>query len=215
MGKRKSLGVPIDSLLTPIPEKENTQELLQSERRKVIRITRDMFQASVEQDHSTVILSRARLRSIGGAFEEKVVLDRKMWKLYSWFYLGLHYEAVGNIEESKRCMKMALQLSTGGNGNDLMHILPMLHMSRRNWFDDEAIDVESTSSEQLKTRSIKSSESDLDPIITETIRSSLEKLRLAELQQALKVRGLHTSGSKDDLQARLFLSLVDDTRLRW
>ena len=69
-------------------------------------------------------------------------LDRKMWKISSWFYLGLHYDVLGDLEESKRCMKRAIQLAPNANGRDITHTLPTLHMASRDWFDDEAMDFE-------------------------------------------------------------------------
>lgn len=68
--------------LDPIPElKKNDPESLFSETRKVIRISRDLFEATVNNDQGGVILARAKLRSIGGNFEFKPRLDLKMWKL--------------------------------------------------------------------------------------------------------------------------------------
>jgi len=122
------------------------QAFLNSESRKVLKIARQLFDASIQKDHIGTILSRAKLRSISGQYnfinndEEDIfrpVLDKKMWKLNAWFYLGLHYDAVGDAEESKKCMKMALRLISSSSGAvDIVHALPMLHMTRRDWFDD-------------------------------------------------------------------------------
>lgn len=209
----------VESLLTPIPEKEHTQELLRSETRKAIRITRDLFSASVEEDHSSLILARARLRSIVGEIDSTTPrLDRKLWKLTASYFLGLHYDAVGDEEESKKCMKMALRLCpSSGNGSDIIHTLPLLHMSRRDWFDDEEFEEFEVGQSLTTTTTASKSASpihvDADPILAESIRSSLESLRYIDLQKALKLRGIKSTGPKEDLQERLFLSLMKDAGL--
>jgi tetratricopeptide (TPR) repeat protein len=206
----------IESLLPPIPENDSTVELLRSESRKAIRITRELFSASVAGDYSGLILARAKLRSIGGAFEEQPKADRKMWKINAWFYLGLHYDALGKYEESKKCMKMALQLCPSfGNGVDIVHTLPMLHMAQRDWFDDDDF-VESwtlsESTEKSKRTDPKVSDPAVtDPVVVESIKVSIAGMKLSELKDALKVRGLKTAASKEELQGRLFQSLMDDT----
>ena len=210
-------------MLAPPPENENTPELLKSEMRKVIRITRDLFEASVSHDDLRVILSRAKLRSIGGTFNDKQpMVDRKMWKLNSWYYLGLHYDALGSLEESKKCMKMALWLCpSSGNGSDIIHTLPMLHMSQRDWFDDEEVEMSVTSDDTDKHESKQQQYSPLkraqlkgvDPVLVDSIQSSLAEMRHCDLKDALRSRGLRVVGSKDELIDRLFDSLMCDTGL--
>ena len=113
------------------------------ETRKVIRIVRDLFRGSIENDPSAVALNRAKLRSITGEYGSAPTADRKKWKLSSWFYLGLHYDAVGEVDEARSCMKMALrQGQSSGNGEDIIHVLPFLHMSVRDWFDDEEFSLD-------------------------------------------------------------------------
>jgi len=110
------------------------------ETRKVLRIARDLFEASLNNDYSTVVLSRAKLRAICGVVDasRRPRPDIKMWKLSSWFFLGLHYDALGEAEESKDCMKMALLLCPSiGNAGDIIHTLPALHMTTRDWYDDD------------------------------------------------------------------------------
>ena len=92
-----------------------------TESRKVFRIAKDMFQATVNNDQIGVVLGQAKLRAICG----------------SWYYLGLHYNALGDVDESKECMKMALQLCPNRKTDDIIHSLPILHMTVRHWFDDE------------------------------------------------------------------------------
>ena len=97
------------------------------ETRKVLRFARDLFSASIEGDLIKVTLARAKLRSICGnvgrndnsSMSRIRRQDAKMWALSSWFYLGLHYDATGDIKQSKICMKMALhQTGSFGNGKD-------------------------------------------------------------------------------------------------
>jgi len=236
------------------------------ESRKVFRIVRELFAASLREDDAAVILARARLRSIGGGGGSRTttstrkrkgtVVDRKMWKLTSWFYLGLHYDAIGEYEQSKRCMKTALQLCpSSGNGSDIVHTLPLLHMSQRDWFDDDAFDdddddfsgsdnsdddsdnggdrrdeydncrADAHTPKSTGTNSgIDASSSFVsdpataatdtaDPVLAESILSSVSELRRVDLQKALRLRGLKHSGSKPVLQQRLFQSLMEDASL--
>lgn len=215
----------MSELLPSIPENEFTATLLASERRKVIRIARDLFDATIVNDFSASILSRAKLRSVGGAFEEKPTMDRKMWKLNAWFYLGLYYDAMGNEEESKKCMKMALRLCpSSGNGSDIIHTLPMLHMAKRDWFDDEDfhVDGQSESQDEAKGSGVSTStpstpgntgKRDADPLVAQTVRGGVAQLKMDELRDALRNRGLKGTGSKEELQRRLFGSLMDDAGL--
>lgn len=208
----------VETLLPEIPEKENTAELLRSEMRKVIRTSRELFSASARNDCSQWILCRARLRSLGGKFDSKPQIDRKMWRLNSWFYLGLHYDVLGNFEESKRCMKMALRLCpSSGNGDDIIHTLPVLHMTTRNWFDDDAFEpyeneslLISVDQTLIDLDEVPAGIQDADPILVGSIKTSVEELRYVDLQDTLKARGLLNRGSKEELQKRLFLSLMRD-----
>ena len=93
------------------------------ETRKVIRLTRDLFSASLKKEFSNVALARAKLRSVCGEYtdehrKESFQTDKKMWRLTAWFYLGLHYDVTGEYEESKKCMKMAMRQCGSGNSND-------------------------------------------------------------------------------------------------
>jgi len=223
-----------------VHDTENTAELLASESRKVLRIARELFNSTLHKDYSTSILSRAKLRSICGPYDEFPVLDRKLWKLTAWFYLGLHYDAMGNEEESKKCMKMALRLSTAGTSAvDIVHTLPMLHMARRDWFDDdEDFDSDLFESDDISdedddnnnddklpkaktTKSPKRSTKvelpkelvDANPIVVDAIREGIDHLSILELREALSMRGLKIVGSKDMLQTRLFDSLMTDAGL--
>lgn len=184
------------------------------ETRRVFRIAKGLFEASVADDSIGLVLSRAKLRSICGVFESNPRADRKMWKLNSWFYLGLHYDALGQDEESKSCMKMALRMCPSSKGTDIIHTLPLLHMSRRDWFDD---DDYSDKDEEIRTPNGAPIEVPsgvkADPIIIESIHDSISTLKFHDLRDALKARGLLRSGSKEELRMRLFNSLISDAGL--
>jgi len=236
------------------------------ETRKVIRIVRDLFKGSIDSDLSAVALNRAKLRSITGEYGSTPTLDRKKWKLSSWYYLGLHYDAVGEVDEAKACMKMALrQGQSSGNGNDIINILPFLHMSVRDWFDDDEFSLEEDmdddeddggdwssltsggaapvweqqepqtytwskkereekrevegdeeeepSGKRIETTtsaSAKEKDGGARSVVKIAIEASLEKVRLAELQESLRKRGMRTTGSKADLQKRLLDALLED-----
>jgi tetratricopeptide (TPR) repeat protein len=203
------------AILTPIPAKDNTAELLKSETRKVIRIALDLFSASTKLDFSAVILSRAKLLAIAmspGRTSKGPILDRKMWKLSSWYYLGLHYDAIGDVEQSKRCMKRSILLCPNSGGcSDILYSLPFIHMSQREWFDDEEVNpADAFDAESLHGEASSHGSFEVNPIVIESVKSSLEALRTVDLQQTLKRRGLPATGSKDELKMRLFRSIVEE-----
>lgn len=125
--RRKKLG---EEVIVPMEESKGAIH----ETRKIIRIARDLFEASVMGDGSSVALARAQLHSVAATganpnSKPRVAgtlgsnIDRKMWKLSAWFYLGLHYDSLGEEEESKKCIKMALrQCITSGNGVDSTYL---------------------------------------------------------------------------------------------
>ena len=225
--KRIEKSGGVSSILTPIPETEGTAQLLQSERRKVVRIVRDLFSSCVDNDYSGLILSEAKLRAIVGPLSRqgssagRPMADRKMWKLTAWFYLGLYYDAIGCLEKSKDCMKMALRLCPySGSSSDIMHALPFLHMSQRDWFDDTKYLPEAEATEEGGVSSgtgMLSAGHDMlddtlavDPHIEEAIRLGVKELRTPVLQRELWRRGLTSQGPKDELMQRLFESLMND-----
>lgn len=217
--KKIEATVGISSLLKQIPE---TKPGDPKESRKALRLARDLFSASVQKDYSLELISRARLTSIGGVADNRRVMDRKMWKLMSWFYLGLHYDVVGDEEESKKCIQQALRLCpSSGTGDDITHTLPMLHMSARDWFDDKPFDEDedllsdlhtmpSTNGGSSKPSAEVNGFSTADPVIEASIKEGVEKLKLHEIQAALRLRGLKIFGSKEFLQEKLFNSLMED-----
>jgi len=217
--KKLETGSETSTLLRVIPENES-DDLFSIESRMVIKTTRDLFSASVGSDISGELLARAKLRSMGGSKKDMTGFDRKMWRLNSWFYLGLHYDALGDSEESKRCMKMALKLCpSSGKSDDIVHTLPLLHMSVRDWFDDDDFEQDPLEKSMDETEdpgftpekpSFVSSMAYADPVIEASIMEGVGKMRLSELKEALRLRGLKVVGSKESLQERLFFSLMDD-----
>jgi len=243
-----------------LDDEEEDGETSSRETRKVIRIVRDLFRGSIENDLSAVALNRAKLRSITGEYGSAPTADRKKWKLSSWYYLGLHYDAVGEADEARSCMKMALrQGQSSGNGNDIIHVLPFLHMSVRDWFDDEEFSLDKDENEddggdwssltstgtasiwekeETKTYSWSAIEDAKDKaasseggqqeksarqvekeprkedgarsVVKIAIETSLEKVRLTDLQESLQKRGMKSTGSKAELQKRLLDALLED-----
>lgn len=55
-------------------------------------------------------------------------------KLHTYF--GLHYDTIRDLLKAKQCMKRAILLAPKDNFSDLIHALPTLRMSQRDWFDD-------------------------------------------------------------------------------
>ncbi len=221
-----------DATWTPLPyNAETTDQLLASETRKVVRIAHELFRASFENvDPLAVAIARARLRSIAGPPLQRP--DPKLWKLNAWYYLGLHYDAVGDVLAAKQCMKRALLLASGGNASDIIHVLPMLHMSQRNWFDDEEDD---NSQEEPKTsQASPMSENDAplpsshdstvpvatnlhysayknaDPYFVQSLQTDLEEMRYYDLRDVLRAKGIPGTGTKAELVQRLMLSLLTE-----
>eukprot|EP00980_Cylindrotheca_fusiformis_P010108 scaffold2243_cov122-Cylindrotheca_fusiformis.AAC.24 len=219
--KRKKLleeTSDIAALIKPIPDFAS-DDVFSTETRKVMKLTRDLFGATVHSDMNNEILARAKLRSLCGSEDKHPTPDRKMWKLNAWFYLGLHLDVNGDVEESKRCMKMALKMCpSSGKSDDIVHTLPLLHMSARDWFDDSEFDedpmIDDYSTEDVEFAPQKpnlASYAYADPFIEKSIKNGVQKMKFEQLKEALRLRGLKTVGSKQVLQERLFYSLMDDS----
>jgi len=244
-------NVPI---VAQIMNKNEDSILGPRETRKVIRIARDLFSSSIDQDLSNVALARAKLRSICGEYDNSNLssssssvisplrADKKMWRLNSWYYLGLHYDVLDDDASSRDCMKMALrQCASAGHADDIVQTLPLLHMARREWFDDDEFAedtgddfadfdlgmIETELTTTTSTRNIDTygnydyGSNGGSPLITtrndnnlfESIQDSVDKMKLVELQSALKKKGLKSSGSKSVLKDRLLRSLLDEAGL--
>ena len=124
-----------NKVLPPLAYILPMDEDVPKERRKVMRIARDLFECSLQDDSAGVAMARARLRATAVVGQEKK-LDYKLWKLSSWYYLGLHYDAIGQEKDAQQCMKMAIQQCSPAS-RDIIHTLPILHMIVRDWFDDD------------------------------------------------------------------------------
>jgi tetratricopeptide (TPR) repeat protein len=195
-------------------EDENSADAPPPETRKIISIARGLFDASLIGNHYKVIISRAKLLWIANNASGRSGLgpsssnirrsDPKLWRLNSWYYLGLHYDVLGMEEESKKCMKNALKLSLVNSNakDDFIHTLPMLHLSRRDWFDDDPMDDDTfTTVDRFQVKKE----------VEANIQSSVDKLLLSEIQDALGRKGLKTSGgNKSDLKQRLLIALMED-----
>lgn len=215
--KKKKDKSTIDFPTIPDPEPGS---FFSPEPRKALSVARELFAASEAGDQSEELISRAKLRSLGGNEEATPVVDRKLWKLTSWFYLGLHYDAINNEKESKKCMKMALRLCpSSGKSDDIVHTLPMLHMTARDWFDDDEIDKEITFDDSIteedgfspsKPSEAIASMAFADPLLENSIKDGVSKMKRSEMQDALRLRGKTTTGTKEVLRERLFYSLMED-----
>ena len=210
----------LTAVIPGIKDMEKDDDGFGIESRKVIKLVRDLFSSTLKSDKSAELLARAKLRSVGGTGKSHQI-DRKMWKLTSWFYLGLHYDSMGLLEESKKCMKMALKFGpSSGKSEDIVHTLPLLHMAARDWFDDDSFaadvvfegesDAEGDTFSHNPPSQAVASMAYADPLIEKSIRNGVSKMRLRELKDALRLRGKPTTGSKEQLQERLFYSLMDD-----
>ena len=241
-----------------VDAKTAEMESISSERRKVIRIARQLFSSSLRNDEMGVALARAQLQACcGDAFPSSLrstlptlsnsaststststsstttsstfaTKDHKMYKLHSFFYLGLHYDAINQSYESKQCMKMALKScahSIGGNNADITYLLPVIHMTVRDWYDDDEFDdddeegVNANNSIDLNEEKLMEQllvdggvELDLsnndDAAIAAAdddsiLRESIKDMKVADLKSELKARKLKVSGSKKELQDRL------------
>lgn len=215
-------------------EEDEFMAFAMRENRRVIKLSREMFAAAVEKKSSAASLAKAKLISIGESSDPNgaMVMDRKLRKLSSLFYLGLYHDVLGDVEESKRCFKMALQLSPSvGKSSDIVQTLPLLHMTVRDWFDDDLFDnddltawdeeeiipnaanddvARSVGVEAAPSKPLSKSEVYSEPSIEASILADVNKLTVLELKESLRIRGMKTTGSKQTLRDRLFYSLMED-----
>ena len=253
-------------------ESENSDEI-GAESRKIHRLARELFDASANQKKAAEAVARAHLLSIAetelssGSSARPVMPDIKKRKLNACYFLALHYDVTGDVEESKKWIKTAFKLCNNsmGKSSDILDTLPLLHMTARDWFDDDPYDdgddeyeeeestgwhdteenkksddtidgleetssnnakngrkgktekcdqnsaaISSSSSKKNKNSSKHMSEAYSDPVLEASIMEDVEKMKFVEIREALRIRGISVTGSKEILKDRLFISLMDD-----
>lgn len=218
------------------------------ETRMIHRLTRELFDASVDQWKPIEVVARAKLLSFAGNDEKQrsssinsnsISQDIKKRKLNACYYLALHYDVTGDIEESKKWIKIAFKLCTSaGKSSDIMDTLPLLHMTARDWFDDDPYDEDDegfgedgfgsdgldpttsnsntgsstspTAPESKTGGSEHMSDAYSDPLLEASIMENVGKMKFSEIREALRIRGVSATGNKETLMERLFISLMDD-----
>ena len=127
---------------------------------------------------------------------------------------------------------MALRLSpSSGKSSDIVQTLPLLHMTVRDWFDDDLFDdddltawedetetaasattqsAEESKDVEAPPKPLSQSEAYSDASIESSILKDVNKLTVVELKESLRIRGLKMTGSKQVLRDRLFYSLMED-----
>mmetsp|Transcript_35809 Transcript_35809/g.75410 ORF Transcript_35809/g.75410 Transcript_35809/m.75410 type:complete len:517 (+) Transcript_35809:93-1643(+) len=169
-----AMRVPVEEGAEEVDAEQAEKDNIASERRKVMRLARQLFSSSLRNNSAGVALARAQLQALCGdsfpssltsalptmpnsdnpqtpPFPSGMQPDRKMYRLHSLFFLGLHYDALGQSYESKQCMKMALKSCAngiGGNNQDITYLLPVMHMTVRDWYDDDEFDADDESEEE-------------------------------------------------------------------
>jgi len=186
---------PSAPFVPAIPENES----LPRESRLMMRLVRDLFTATLAGDPSLAALIRARLHSICFG-KSNVRNDVSMRKIHAWYYLGLHYDALGKSEQSRWCMSYAEGEFVEGS-NDLTYSLPRIHIKQRN-YKDGSYDVGALISEEC--------EGDNDSILASSLRASVSDFSLKELQEALRNRGERYGGKKTELQYILVQRLITE-----
>ena len=201
--KRKSLDessqLQAEPILTPpilSPEIAPPDNDFPRERRKAVRIARQLFSSAIEGDNTMLILCIAKLRHL----TLRRGTDRMRWKLHAWFFLGLYYDSVREISKGKYSMKNALIKSGGSkNTDDILATLPLLHMTHRDWFNDD--DVKSIDEEDIDLKGSTN-------YITAIIKEEAKVLSRKKLQHELKKQGFKcTASNKPELQ-ETFVNLL-------
>ncbi|KAL7546670.1 hypothetical protein ACHAWF_010002 [Thalassiosira exigua] len=218
---------------------EAEKESIGRERRKVLRLARQLFSHSLRDNPAGTALARAQLEAAcGDAFPSSLASslprspersesrppatplrpDYKMRRLHSLFYLGLHYDALGMAYEAKRLMKAALRAGAdgvgGNNDRDVTYLLPVIHVTVRDWYDDDEFEEggadASSASRAGGDGSLSGKEDGIDDPISSSsdqterrLRDSIGGMRVVDLRGDLRRRGLKVSGSKRELQDRL------------
>lgn len=226
-----------------VEDDEIDESMLGAETRKVHRLARELFDASANQDKPKEVVSRAMLLSFAGSNPGEsnsiptISRDIKKRKLNACYFLALHYDVTGEVEESKKWIKTAFKLCSmnAGKSDDIMDTLPLLHMTARDWFDDDPYDededevignegVESELNTEVSAKKRTSppdagktsgksehmSDAYSDPVLEASIMEDVSKMKFNDIRDALRIRGISATGSKETLKERLFISLMDD-----
>jgi tetratricopeptide (TPR) repeat protein len=191
----------MEQLVPAVPETDDTHRLMGSERRRVLRLVHDLFEATLKGNHVEEILARARIRSMAGLVGESNFgpeLDQKLWKIQAWYFLALYHDVKGEDDESKSCLKIALNLRPNANASDIVHVLPLLHMHTRNWFDEEDISVPPHEAKFIT----------IDEAVENSLRTSIQKMRHTDITDALRARSMLYTGSKNMVTERLLERLL-------
>merc|ERR1711862_131044 len=171
------------------------------ETRKVLRLVYDLFKATIDHDIDTPLYTRTKLRII--ALTKSTWNNNKDNKYKRSDNLNHNY-----IIKSKYCMKKALEqtLNKSLNGGDIMKILPLLHMTIRNWFDDE--EISSSSNDNY------SNNNNDNDILNDRIRNDLiddcMEVKVVDLKHILRSRGFLLKGSKIDIVYRVVDFIMDE-----
>jgi hypothetical protein len=224
-----------NSPIAQIPNDGNDDDdsALGAETRKVHRLTRELFDATVDQQKPIEVVARAKLLSFAEnpkPGSSQISQDIKKRKLNACYFLALHYDVTGDIGESKKWIKTAFRLCiNAGKSSDIMDTLPLLHMTARDWFDDEPYDEDDDGFDEFDfgaespdpavplvlesaTNGMTEHMSDAysDPVLEASIMEDVEKMKFNEIREALRIRGISGTGSKETLKERLFISLMED-----
>jgi hypothetical protein len=137
-------------------------------------------------------------------------------------------------------MKLAIKTcanAVGGNNDDITFLLPVIHMTVRDWYDDEEleedVDVDETDGEasardawrndgggdlmekwkedgamELSVNGENKQNNDVDDKMIQSIRESIQHLRIVDLREEMRKRKLKVAGSKKVLQDRLVNALA-------
>lgn len=102
----------------------------------------------------------------------------------------------------------------------------MLHMARRDWFDDDEFieddgdllddlnfDIDDDNMQAILSNGGAPLDSKANNNFLDSVQEDVENMKLSELQAALKKRGMKSSGSKSVLKDRLLRSLLEDSGL--